>query len=130
MSRLLALAEAEELSTDAKQFCRKRLVDCGAALRHSQQVDGAWDASWYTDNKIIPVENEHLARVISTSHALEWLWYAPRECTNGINVEMAVAYLLRAMIDVPQDKLQSEFPPYTHALNAVLLWTPEQIDEQ
>jgi hypothetical protein len=125
---LQADATGQILGVEAHGAAHARLLDAAARLAARQDEAGSWDAAWGEHNpsaEAIAGQPE-LARLVATSHALEWLAIAPADVQiPDAQVAAACAYLLHRLQEAASEELRRLWPAYSHAGHALRWWCPQ-----
>ena len=95
-------------------------------LEASQNVDGFWTRKWSHGKAAQDDHSESLSqRILVTGHHLEWLALIPPETQPQPSPQMIVQagqWLVRAIQDMDEETLRSQYAPLSHAARALCLW--------
>lgn len=118
------------LSNRTRQRIRAHLADVVRRLVSTQHPHGYWAKDWAygsTGHPMTRGNNQTVAplaeQILATGHHLEWLALVPEDLLPPREtIVRAGQWLVRAMLEVDDATLQTEFGPFSHAARALCLW--------
>jgi len=128
---LLRADETEEtLSSGTRRRIRAHLADVVRRLVNTQHSNGYWTKDWadgstghHATRGNDSQEAPSAERILATGHHLEWLALVPEDLLPPREtIVRAGQWLVRAMLEVDDATLQTEFGPFSHAARALCLW--------
>ena len=113
------------LSDVSRRKVRSKLLQSVAALRQSQRADGSWCPQWFVPTKAAP-QADVAGSLSVTGHSLEWLAVAPQDIIDDSKmISRACEALMTLFLTVPPGSVRDSYNAYTHAANALKMWSPQ-----
>ncbi|MCG8584831.1 MAG: hypothetical protein MI757_08990 [Pirellulales bacterium] len=125
---LVVLQQVNEQTPGLSRSSQYRLMSHLARVRNllveSQHPSGYWYRNWSAGARATHSAADDLSeRILATGHHLEWLALAPPEVQPPREtIIRASQWLVNAMLEVDEARLNLDYGPFSHAARALCLW--------
>lgn len=118
------------LSPETVSMIKPEIRTASLVLSKKQKPSGLWDGSLF-DKRLTSISTPSITELLTaTGHHLEWIAMCPEDIRPSPDViNRAVAGLIDLIIVTPQQTLDMEYGPLTHAVRSIMLLTDNNVME-